>query len=337
MTGTKKALRISAWLGLALLLAVIPPAEAQTPAAQPAAPGSPAHFLGTVESVTPSTITLTTDAGAEVNVLIQTPVTMVRTAPGHKDLQGATTITLREIQPGDRMLVRGKLADDGKSIVAQSGIVMKHEDIAQRQQQEQEAWRRGINGVVKTVDPAAGVVTIATGSMNAKMVSVHIAKNTIIRRYSPDSVKFDDAKVSSLADIHPGDQLRARGDRSADGNDFNAQEIVSGAFRNVAGTVLSTDAANNTVTVTDLLTKQPLTVKIGSDSQLRKLSPMIAQGIAMRLKGGAAGTPGAPGGACARPRLCGASIGKRPGRAALWRRSRSAGWPRRRIPLRWSA
>jgi len=29
-------------------------------------------------------------------------------------------------------------------------------------------------------------------------------------------VKFEDAKPSTLQEIHPGDQLRARGDRSAD-------------------------------------------------------------------------------------------------------------------------
>ena len=35
----------------------------------------------------------------------------------------------------------------------------------------------------------------------------------------------------------------------------------------------------------DLLTKQPVTVKVAADSQLRKLPQMMAQRIAMRLKG----------------------------------------------------
>ena len=46
----------------------------------------------------------------------------------------------------------------------------------------------------------------------------------------------------------------------------------------------------------DLLTKQPVTVKVSQDSQLRKLPQMMAQRIAMRLKGQTPeGTPAASG------------------------------------------
>ena len=47
-----------------------------------------------------------------------------------------------------------------------------------------------------------------------KVVTVHTTKATIVRRYAPDSIQFDEAKPSTLADIKPGDQLRARGDRN---------------------------------------------------------------------------------------------------------------------------
>ena len=66
---------------------------------------------------------------------------MVRTAPGRKDLQGAAPIQLQDIKAGDRMLVRGKLGDDGSTLVAASAIVMKAEDVAQKQQQERDDWR----------------------------------------------------------------------------------------------------------------------------------------------------------------------------------------------------
>jgi hypothetical protein len=271
------------------------PAES---AAQSAAPGSPAHSVGTVKAMTGGSITLTTDAGADVNILLQPPVPIVRTAPGHKDLQGATSIQLQDIKTGDRMLVRGKLSDDGKTIVAASAIVMKHEDIVQKQQQEQDDWRkRGINGVVKSVDHAVEAITITTGTgAAAKTIAVRVSKDTIIRRYAPDSVKFDDAKLATIDQIKPGDQLRARGERSPDGSEFTAEEIVTGSFRNLAGTVVSANASNSSVTITDLLSKKQVTVKVGPDSQLRKLPPMIAQGIALRLKGG---TPGAAPGASA--------------------------------------
>jgi len=106
-----------------------------------------------------------------------------------------------------------------------------------------------------------------------------------VRRYAANSVKFDDAKPSKLADIHPGDQLRARGTKNPDGTEFAAEEIVSGSFRNIAGTITAANAADQTLTVMDLLSKEPVVVKVTSDSQLRKLPQMMAQRIAMRLKG----------------------------------------------------
>ena len=257
---------------------------------------SVARSFGTVKSISGNSITLTTDAGAEVNVTFQPDAKLVRTAPGHKDLQGATPIQLPDVQVGDRLLARGQLADDGKTILVSSGIVMKREDIAQKQQQEQEDWRtHGVSGVVKSLDSAAGTITISTGGLAAKTLVVHVSKDTILRRYSSDSIKFDEAKPGTFDQIKVGDQLRARGDHSADGSEVTAQEIVSGTFRNIAGTVASTDAANNTVTVSDLLSKKPVTVKIGADSQMHKLPQMLAMGIAARLKGGATGASGANG------------------------------------------
>lgn len=91
--------------------------------------------------------------------------------------------------------------------------------------------------------------------------------------------------------IKVGDQLRARGTRNPDGAQLTADEVVSGTFRNIAGTVNSIDAAAGTITVMDLVVKKPITVKVTAETQLRKLSPPIAQGIAMRLKGASADAP----------------------------------------------
>src|SRR5208337_4715940 len=118
-----------------------------------------------------------------------------------------------------------------------------------------------------------------------------VTKDTDLRRYAPDSVKFDEAKPTTLDQIKPGDQLRARGTRNEDGSEFTAEGIVSGAFRNIAGTISSIDASQNTISVMDLKTKKPVLVKFTADSQLRKLPPMMAQRIAVRLKGGEAGGP----------------------------------------------
>lgn len=256
-----------------------------------------AKAVGTVKSVASNSLVVTASDGAETTVTLADPVRIVKTTPGQTDLKNATPIQLSDIQVGDRVFARGQ-AGPNNSVVASSIIVMKQGDIAERQQREREEWRRGVGGIVKDVSASAGTITIANAMLaSGKPVVVHVSPQTEIRRYAPDSVKFDDAKPGTLGEIKAGDQLRARGTKNADGTEFTAQAIVTGAFRDVAGTVAATDAANNTVTINDLATKKPVVVKISGDSLVRKLPPFVAMGIAMRMKGGGAGAAMGAGGA----------------------------------------
>ena len=267
------------------------------------APAAPqAKAVGEIKSVAGGTLVLSTDDGKSLSVSLPDGVRVVRIAPGATDLKGATPIMPQDLTVGDRVLVRGKASDDGKSLAAVAVIVMKQSDVALKQQQEREDWqKRGIGGLVSAVDPAAGTATISVTTFGgSKKVLIQTNKKTVVRRYAPDSVKFDDAKPSKLADIHAGDQLRARGNKNEDGTEFAAEEIVAGTFRNIAGTVTAINVADNSITVMDLLTKKPVTVKVTPDSQLRKLPQPMAQRIAMRLKGqtpeGGPPAGGAPGG-----------------------------------------
>ena len=273
-------------------------------------PADIAKVVGAIQSITGNTIALKKDDGAESTVTVPEGTRLARVAPGQKDLKNATAIELRDLQVGDRVLVRGKASSDGKSMIATIVLAMKKADVESRQQSDRQDWqRRGVGGVVTSVDTAGGPVAISTASFREKKtITIRTTATTIVRRYSPDSVKFDDAKVGTLAEIKPGDQLRARGTRSPDASELSADEIVSGSFRNIAGTISSTDSAANTVTVTDLTTKRPLVVKITSESQVRKLPPEMAQRIAMRLKGvnGATGAEGASGVSANTARLEGA-------------------------------
>jgi hypothetical protein len=260
---------------------------------QTAVPASSARPIGVIKSVHGNSVTLTTDAGAEVNVLLQDSTRLLRTAPGQKDLSGATAITPPDLQAGDRMLVRGSSSDDGKSVLASSAIVISHSDIAQKQENDREDWKkRGVGGLVQAVnipkaDSAAGTITLSLTTLaGPKTIAIQTSQKTIVRRYAPDSVKFDDARPGTLNQIKSGDQVRARGASNADGTELAAEEIVSGTFRNMVGTVDSTNSANNTVSVMDLLKKKPVTVRLGADSQLRKLPPFVAQRLAARLRGG---------------------------------------------------
>jgi len=246
--------------------------------------------VGAIKSIQGDSITVAPDAGGEVTAKLSDSTRILRVPPGQKDLKNATPLQIQDLQPGDRVLVRGKPATDGSPMTALAVIVMKQSDVAAKQEHEREDWqKRGVGGLVTAVDTAGGTITISsTGLGGSHNIAIRTTKQTVLRRYAPNSVKFDDARVAPLDQIKAGDQLRARGMRSADGGELAAEEIVSGSFRNIAGTVTAVDAAANSITVQDAITKHPVTVKISSDSQMKKLPAEMAQRIGMRLKAASA-------------------------------------------------
>jgi hypothetical protein len=269
-----------------------------TPAAQTAAPLKPA--LGTIKTISADSLTLAIDGGTELKIQFTPDVKVVRVPPGSKDLKEAVPMQLSDLQPGDRVLVRAKPGSDAASFVAGMIVAMKKADIAEKQQKEREEWQRhGIGGLVSSVDTAQNTVTIKTlSAAGSKDIVVHVSNSTILRRYAPGSVNFDEAAVAPITAVQAGDQLRARGARSADGAEFTADEVVSGSFRNIAGIVTAVNASAGTLTLNDLATKKPVELKITQESQMKKLPDRVAQGIAMRLKGisASANGPAAPAG-----------------------------------------
>lgn len=259
------------------------------------APIAASRRVGKIKSINGTVITLTPDSGPEIDVTVQNVTRIRRIAPGESNPKNATPLDFTSLQAGDLIRVVGIASDDGKSIAASSIVALKAVDVDAKRQQDLQDWqKRGVDGPAKAVDAAAGNVTI---KVRGKDVVIRSSKSTVILRYPPDSWKFEDAQPGTFQQIHPGDQVRARGDRSADGSELTAEEMVSGTFRNIAGTVNSVDASSSTLNVHDLLSKKTVTVKITQDSQLHHLPPEIAQRFAARLKRAAgAGIPGAPSG-----------------------------------------
>jgi hypothetical protein len=274
-------------VGVVLTAQDRPPGEAPQAAA-----GSAVKNVGVVKSIHEKSLLLKTDSGPEVSISVPDGARIVRLAAGQTDLKSAPAITFAEIQVGDRMLLRGRAGANG-DIEATTIVVMKQADVAQKQQHDREDWqKRGTGGIVSAVDAAAGTFTISVTPTLSVLVKT--SKDTSFLRYSPNSVKFADAQKGTIDQIKTGDQLRARGTRSADGKEIAAEEVISGTFRNIAGTISSIDAANNSITVKDILAKKSVVIKFNSDSQLRKLAPQMAQRLAFFLKGGAQAGPGAP-------------------------------------------
>jgi hypothetical protein len=252
---------------------------------------APVRFLGTITVISGNTLTVKTDADGihQVNVPIGAPIK--RIAPGQKDLSTAETIQFSDLAIGDRALVKLNPDAPAGTEEALQIIAVKQADLAEKQRKDREDWQlRGVGGLVKSVDAAAGAIVLSSGlGATAKTITVHTTKTTILKRYAPASVRFDEAQVAPIEAIHAGDQLRARGAKNADGTEIAAEDVISGSFRNIAGTVVSLDAAGSTLVVKDLATKKPVTIHITADAQMRRLEDRMAQTLAMRLKGSANG------------------------------------------------
>jgi len=243
--------------------------------------------IGVVTKIQAVGFTLHTDAGPDVVVVLGEGVSFLRVPPGVTNLNSATKIALSDISVGDRVLVRGRASDDQKSIVATSVLAMTKSDLASAREVERSDWqRRGIRGTVQSVNPDTKEVAILapTGSPasgNAThLVTVSLSSNAVLLRYAPDSVKFSDAKPSTFQQIKVGDQVRALGTKSEDGNRFAAEKLVSGAFRTFGATVVSVDAQSHTVNVTDVASGQPILVRTNGDSKLLRLPGAVAQQLA---------------------------------------------------------
>jgi hypothetical protein len=248
-------------------------------------PAQPPRVLGTIQAINGKSLIVLSDSGTASSVSIEDATKLLQIEPGKTDLKEATPLALSDLQPGDRVLVRGVMADDGKTFRAASLIAMKKAAISEKQSKERGEWQRGVGGLVKSIDPAAQRVVLSTNGLSANQeIVLHLSKDTVLRRYAPDSTRFDAAKVAPLSAVQVGDQLRARGSPSADSASFAAAEVVSGTFRNIAGTITSVDTAANAVVVEDLATKSAVTLKVSVESQMRKLPAPFAERLAARLK-----------------------------------------------------
>jgi len=265
-----------------------------------------------------------TDAGSVVVVAYADNTQVKKLAPGETTLTKAADMPAAELVAGDRVFARGAVSDDRKTVTARMLVVNTKADIARKHEAEREEWRRrGVSGVVTALNPATKEITIqpmggarpggpggpnggagggqpggqqAGGPPAAPAAVVIAAADSPVkfRRYAPNSVKFADAKASTFEELKVGDQLRAKGERSADGARFTPEEVVSGSFRTVVATVKSVDAQTRQLQVVTLEGNKPMTVIVSKDSDLKRVPEEFAQTM-MRGPGGQGGPGGAPG------------------------------------------
>ena len=284
---SKMRIRVSASRSrVVLTMALLAAASLSTITAQ--APAA-SRFLGTITAIGGDTLTVKTDAGEVHQVQVPATAILKRIETGQKDLSTAAAMQFSDLETGDRVLVRLDPDAPAGAIRASQIIAIKAADVALKQQKDREDWqKRGVGGLVKSVDSAAGVIVLTSGvGATAKSITVNTTKATMLKRYAPASVSFDQAQLAPIGAIHAGDQLRARGTKNADGTEIAAEEVVSGTFRNVSGMITSLDPATSTLVVKDLATKKQVTIHITPDTQMKRLPDRMATMLAARLKGGA--------------------------------------------------
>jgi hypothetical protein len=289
----------AASLAIISLLASSPASLAQTADPDIAAK----HAIGEIKSidVAAQQLTIKTDAGSMVTVTLSDKTTYKKLAPGEKTLTNATDVTIADLGEGDRVMARGTVSADQKSVPAVQIIVMTKGDLAKKQEAERLEWRRrGILGVITGLKPDTHEITISNRTMaGTQSVVIPVSDKTEMRRYAPDSIRFADAKPSNFGELKVGDQLRALGDRPAeDPLRFNPQKVVTGSFRTVGGVVSAVDPATGEIQIKELEKKTPLTIVIKNDAVLRRFpSEMGAMGGFRPGGGQGGGAPAAGGGA----------------------------------------
>src|SRR5580698_8861057 len=215
------------------------------------------RFVGTITAINGTSLSVKTDAGDTRQFDVSDGAILKRVEPGQKDLSSAAAMQLSDLAIGDRVLVRLDPNAPATSPQAAQIVAIKQADVLQKQQGEREDWQRnGVGGLVKSVDPAAGTIVVSSGAAQTlKIITIHVAPTTALKRYAAGSVRFDQAQTAPISAIQAGDQLRARGTKNADGSELQATEVVSGSFRNISGTIASLDAGGTSFTVKDLITK----------------------------------------------------------------------------------
>src|SRR5689334_15528825 len=168
-------------------------------------PAAQSRIIGEVTATDAASrrIDLKSDKGDTIAVALEDKTLYLRVPPGEKDLKKAARITQGDIGVGDRVLARGRLSEDQKTITAAAVIVMTKADLAQKHQRDREEWqKRGTAGTVTAINPESKQITLSTGPRDApKPIIVDAAGKVDFTRYAPDSVRFSDARPSSFGEL----------------------------------------------------------------------------------------------------------------------------------------
>lgn len=241
-----------------------------------------ASVVGTVTDIDKNgrSATIRTDNG--IVILLQTDANSayLRIPTNEKTLAKAVPIQFGDIAVGDRVLGHG--TKTGAGFQAQRLVVLTKADVDKKREGDLDDWRRrGIGGIVKDLNAQTGQVNLELRGTAIGGPARVVTAGADFRRYASGSLRFEDAQPSSFTELNVGDQLRALGDKVADGA-FKAEKIIFGAFKTIGATVTEVDLKRNEIKATSLDQKKPIAISITKDSVLHRIPPPVALAIAQR-------------------------------------------------------
>ena len=269
------------------LLAGATALKAQTPpASDPAITNL--SVMGVVSELKADTrqVIVTTAAGSVVTVTLSDRTVYMRIPPGEKTKDKFIKIAATDFTVGDSVFVRGRISEDRKNLPALEFYVMSKGDIAEKKERERDEWtKRGIAGTVSAINAENKEISVDSRTPEGpKPIVIATNGDTKFRRYAPDSVRFSDAKPGAFGDLKVGDQLRALGTKSTDGARFTPEEIVTGSFQTISGSVTEVDAEKKEIKIKDSQSQQPVTIALSKDSSMRRVTPELITALTAPAK-----------------------------------------------------
>ena len=265
----------------------------------PTVPVKPTVIAGDVVSVGDKKIVVSAKTGP-VDIDVNDKTVFKKVSAENPVFTAATAGAFTDIGVGDRLTISGFPTADGRSFPARSVYFIVKADIDAKSAKESAEWqRRGVTGKVLSVNAQTNQISVETRTLTGSSnITLTPKENAKFLRYAPDSIRFDEALVSSLPEVKAGDLVRALGDKSSDGLSFAAEQVVAGAFQTVAGTVKSVDVAKKEIIIKNLQTNKDVTIVISDISVLKRFPAEQAEMLARAQMMGAGGArPMGPGGA----------------------------------------
>ncbi len=265
-------------LALALTTGAQPPTTDTTRAGAPPRGGQQTRAVGEVTAVEAPgrQLKIKTEDGRVLTIRLDDATTLRRVPPGAARADEAAPITLAEVKVGERVFARGELSADGLSFAARQ--MMVSQTAAAAAVGANERGGRGLFGRITALKPETKEIAVLARTPDGGRQVMVVASSPQVRfkRIAPDSLSAQDAVPSSFAALQVGDQLRASGERSADGARFTAEEIVSGSLLRIGGTVAAVNASTGELTINAQPNGQQFIVRTGARSQLRRITPEAA-------------------------------------------------------------